>query len=620
MTNEIPEKKSCFRCGSPVSGIDAAGLCPRCLLAMNLRTRTLLTGPAPHETPPLPLTPEEVGRKFPQFEFLECLGRGGMGVVYKARQKALDRVVAVKILAGEWQEEPGFAERFAREARLLARLAHPNIVTVHDFGEAAGLYYLVMEYVDGVNLRDLLRDGRLEPQQALAIVSPVCEALQYAHGHGVVHRDIKPENLLLDREGRVKIADFGVAMLAGDAPDQSGTPAYMAPEQAARSKKADHRVDLYALGVVLYEMLTGERPGREIEGAAQRVHIDVRIDEIVLRALAVKPELRFQSAGEMATLVKTVAAAGPATGSAVAVEPRAHRPKMSRMALMGLAGSTLGIVSLCSFFYDGAPKKKAEPAAQVAQVTEEEEEIPEGAAEVYRILAKIRTIRIPEVNFRDATVEEMIDFLRKQARELDVKEPDPARKGINLVLRAATAEHPAKVGELRVKSLNLKNATLAEILRGICAETKLSYRVDDFAVTLIPQEESLAENRAEIERFDFSRKLNTVIPTVDFSNVTLKEAIDFLRKRSKELDVSEPDPAKRGLNLVVQVPEGEEEVRLKELRLRNVPLAEVLRYVCEAFRMQYITAKDSVTILPAAEVAEPPASVRLEESSPEQLT
>jgi serine/threonine protein kinase len=192
--------------------------------------------------------PEEIADKFPQFQILECLGRGGMGVVYKARQKSLNRIVAIKILAPAGVEDPRFASRFATEAELLAKLSHPNIVTIHDFGETGGLYYLVMEYIGGVNLRDLLREGKMPPEQALAIVPPVCEALQYAHERGIVHRDIKPENILLDRDGRVKIADFGIAALTGAAADRSGTPAYMAPEQRAAASMVDHRADIYALG------------------------------------------------------------------------------------------------------------------------------------------------------------------------------------------------------------------------------------------------------------------------------------------------------------------------------------------------------------------------------------
>ena len=284
----------------------AGGLCPRCLMALNFDSRTMPEG---EEIPrPASLSAEEMRERFPQFEILEYLGRGGMGVVYKARQKALDRVVAIKVLAGEWQGDPGFAARFEREAKTLAQMSHPNIVTVHDFGEAGGLYYLVMEFIDGVNLRDLLREGKMEPEQALAIVPPVCEALEYAHGKGVVHRDIKPENLLLDRDGRVKIADFGIASLVGATGEKSGTPPYMAPEQ--QQGRVDRRADIYALGVVLYEMLTGERPPADVVAPSRKVQVDVKIDEMVLRALEKEPERRYQTAGEFRTVAETLGTDG----------------------------------------------------------------------------------------------------------------------------------------------------------------------------------------------------------------------------------------------------------------------------------------------------------------------
>ena len=148
-------------------------------MALNLKTETVLTGETRSAQPALP--PERIAALFPQLVIEECLGRGGMGVVYKARQKSLDRLVALKILAPEREKDPEFAERFTREAKTLAQLNHPNIVTVHDFGETGGMFYLVMEFVDGVNLRYLLRERRLSPEEALAIVPPICEALQYAH-------------------------------------------------------------------------------------------------------------------------------------------------------------------------------------------------------------------------------------------------------------------------------------------------------------------------------------------------------------------------------------------------------------------------------------------------------
>lgn len=229
-----------------------------------------------------------------------------MGVVYKARQKSLNRWVAIKILAPEKEGEKKFAERFGSEAQTLAQLNHPNIVTVFDYGETEGLYYIVMEFVDGVNLRDLLADGKMDAEQALAIIPPICEALQFAHDKGIVHRDIKPENLLIDRDGRVKIADFGIASLIGAVAEKSGTPPYMAPEQGTKGG-VDHRADIYALGVVLYEMLTGERPSSPLDLPSQKVRLDIRIDDIVLRALSQEPERRYRTANDFRTVVEGMA-------------------------------------------------------------------------------------------------------------------------------------------------------------------------------------------------------------------------------------------------------------------------------------------------------------------------
>lgn len=317
----------CPRCGAPIPADAPEGLCPRCVAAGNFLTGSLFAGAATRAdaesaaaSAPAP-TPEDLARFFPQLEIQRTLGRGGMGVVYLARQKSLDRLVALKLLAPERVDDPAFAARFATEARALARLHHPHIVTVHDFGAVGGYYYLLMEYVDGLNLRQLQQAGRVEPREALAIVPQICDALQYAHDQGVVHRDIKPENILVDRRGSVKVADFGLAKLArpaanGGADDNRaaaenvvmGTPAYMSPEQRSHPDRVDHRTDIYALGAVLYEMLTGARPGTPPQNPSRDVRIDVRLDEVVLRALAHEPALRWQQASEVKTRLETIAA------------------------------------------------------------------------------------------------------------------------------------------------------------------------------------------------------------------------------------------------------------------------------------------------------------------------
>jgi predicted Ser/Thr protein kinase len=283
-------------------------------------------GSVPFEPPAI----EELAALFPQLEILECLGRGGMGAVYKARQPRLERFVALKILAPEKQKDPQFAERFEREARVLGRLSHPNIVAVYDFGEVRGRFYLLMEYVDGLTLRQVMQAGKIAPAEALELVPKICDALQYAHSQGIVHRDIKPENILLDKQGRLKIADFGIAKIAGvdaagltltGARDIMGTPVYMAPEQVEKPLTVDHRADIYSLGVVFYEMLTGELPLGKFAPPSKRVQMDVRLDEVVLHALEKEPARRYQEASQVKTAVETIAGtpasfAPPAAGAA----------------------------------------------------------------------------------------------------------------------------------------------------------------------------------------------------------------------------------------------------------------------------------------------------------------
>jgi serine/threonine protein kinase len=211
----------------------------------------------------IPPAPEELARRSPNLDVIELLGQGGMGVVYKGRQPLLDRHVAIKVLRPDYQTYSDFQERFLREARTLARLRHPYIVTVFDVGKSDQLYYIVMEFVEGVNLRQLLNDRLISERDALEFVPQIAEALQHAHEAGVVHRDVKPENVLVDALGRVRLVDFGLATLFGPnaarSPDDNrvaGTLGYMAPEQFTMPETVDHRADIYSTGVVFYELPT----------------------------------------------------------------------------------------------------------------------------------------------------------------------------------------------------------------------------------------------------------------------------------------------------------------------------------------------------------------------------
>ncbi|NLF30140.1 MAG: serine/threonine protein kinase [Planctomycetes bacterium] len=347
------DRRTCRNCGSSLPGNVRGGLCPACLLKCGMQTKTVgfTDDIHPHAswTPP---TVEELAGRFAELEIVELIGRGGMGAVYKAREKDLDRLVAVKILPPEIGRDETFAQRFAREAKAMAKLSHPNIVTIYSFGSrplaADGqLYYFIMEYVDGLSLRQLLDRRTCGPDEALAIVPQICDALQYAHNRGIVHRDIKPENILLNRDGQVKIADFGLARLielAGDAatrtggetgaPDATqvadkvmGTPDYMAPEQLERPADVDHRADIYSLGVVFYQMLTGELPKgpEKFEPPSRKVVIDVRLDEVVLRALEHEPQRRYQQVSEVRTQVETIVAGGLDATAMEAASPETER-------------------------------------------------------------------------------------------------------------------------------------------------------------------------------------------------------------------------------------------------------------------------------------------------------
>lgn len=255
-----------------------------------------------------------------RYEILEKIGGGGMAIVYKGRDTFLNRVVTIKILRPEFTSDEDFVARFRREAQAVASLSHANIVNIHDVGREDGIHYLVMEYVRGDNLKNMIRQkGRLDPAEAVSIAVQVSEALDHAHQNNIVHRDVKPHNILITTEGRAKLTDFGIAMEATSATITRtdtimGSVHYLSPEQA-RGETATPRSDIYAVGILLYEMLTGKQPYsgdspiavalkhiQETPPAVDEINPDVpaELAAVVRRAMDKKPEQRYRSAGELA--------------------------------------------------------------------------------------------------------------------------------------------------------------------------------------------------------------------------------------------------------------------------------------------------------------------------------
>jgi len=353
-----------------------------------------------------PPTIREAARLFPQYEVLSLLGRGGMGAVYKARQVELDRLVAIKLLPLEVSVDRDFADRFRLEARAMAKLDHPNIISVYEFGATAeGHLFFVMAFVAGANLHDTIHGPGVTPGQALEIIAGVCDALAYAHGKGVVHRDIKPANVMVSLDGQVKVADFGLARLTDSAAEQPGytvtgtvmgTPDYMAPEQTRRMD-VDHRADIYSLGVVLYEMLCREAPHGVFALPSARVPgVDPRVDQVVIRAMQQQPELRYQSTREMKSDV--VAAAAPRLPSPKADPARTGNPQKSRKPLLIGVAALLAVAGAGIFLAKPKVPPGPRPALKAAATT-----IPVSDAAKKAPAAPAASPTAPEVTSADPT-------------------------------------------------------------------------------------------------------------------------------------------------------------------------------------------------------------------------
>ena len=276
--------------------------------------------------------PDVLPRTFGQYELLSEIGRGGMGVVYKARQPTLDRIVAVKMILGHHLASAEHVRRFQIEARAAARLRHPNIVPIHEVGQLHGQHYFVMEHIDGESLAQRLSRGPLDLPAAVRLLTDVVRAVEHLHQQNIVHRDLKPSNILLDGEGRPYVTDFGLAKIFGAGTDATttgviaGTPSYMAPEQATAHTEIGPGADVYSLGAILYELLTGQPPFHSdnpldtlmdvLGGEPERPRklnpkVPLGLELICLKCLAKSPDDRYASAAALADDLQRFAGGEP---------------------------------------------------------------------------------------------------------------------------------------------------------------------------------------------------------------------------------------------------------------------------------------------------------------------
>jgi hypothetical protein len=313
----------------------------------------------------------------PGYRLERLVGKGGMGEVHRAVQLSLGRIVAVKLLAADLAKDPTFVTRFDKEGAALATLSHPNIVSIVDKGKADDTYYLVMEFIDGQSMREVMRTPLLATDQALGMARDLCRAIEYAHSRGVIHRDLKPENILFDDQagGIAKVTDFGLAGFVDEGAVSArfnltethvsmGTYSYMAPEQRVDAKSADHRADIYSLGVILYELLVGEVPAGNFDPPSTRKPgLDKRLDAIVAKCLKAIPADRYQKVSDLLVdLEPLVPAARTQTPKRLGAVERAKvaAAKVAKRTLRTVA--VLIVVAASAVLVAAALRARARPA------------------------------------------------------------------------------------------------------------------------------------------------------------------------------------------------------------------------------------------------------------------
>jgi len=274
---------------------------------------------------------EEIQSYLPAYDSVELLATGGMGAVYRARQISLDRTVAIKVLTHACASALQFRQIFKCEAQVMAKLNHPNLVSIYDYGEANGLLYIVMQFVEGRSLHDAAHGKSVAPHESAALISSVSKALANAHNSGILHRDIKPANILVDSKINPVVVDFGLAHHADESTKKGetvfGTPGYTAPEVLTPPFSADQRADIFSLGVLLHELLTGELPQSPYLAPSSLKSVDPRYDSIVMRAIHPSPAMRYNTAEDLAADLDKVLA-GEKLSTSPLLRTSANHPEL----------------------------------------------------------------------------------------------------------------------------------------------------------------------------------------------------------------------------------------------------------------------------------------------------
>jgi len=367
----------CKRCGAALLPRAPAGLCPKCLLgqAVEAAAQSAPAGPAV-VAPPEPVLAEASAPRFGDYELLEKIATGGMGVVCKARQLSLNRIVALKMVLGGPLASAAVQQRFLDEAQTAASLQHPNIIAIHEVGEHAGQPFFSMDYVEGRNLAELLRDGPLSPQRAAGYAKTIAEAVAYAHQRGILHRDLKPSNVLIDQSDQLRLTDFGLAKRLTGESDLTvsgqvlGSPNFMAPEQAqGRHREVGPPSDVYSIGALLYHLLTGRPPFQAatltevlrqvvtIEPAAPRLlnpSLPRDLETICLKCLEKEVPRRYQTARELADELGRFLEGKPIQARPVSAAGKAWKwcRRRPALAVMGAALVLTGVLGLAAVLWE----------------------------------------------------------------------------------------------------------------------------------------------------------------------------------------------------------------------------------------------------------------------------